>query len=223
MIIKSSRILSHHGKAIGDYFDAQGENDSVAWLLGEAVDLEFMGLTARLCGKLFCVRHFVIAPEQHLSQTDLRRVLSEISKEYGVSNPSGHQACLVQHQKPRSGAGEGDTHFHLALPEWDQKAGRMMPSSYTKMRDEKLARILELKFKHHPVVGRFNAAVYDAIAVEQPDLNLSPFEEALRKVALTQGRPAEDWKAVKAFAPKTAPHWKNKDGSELDVTTPLSC
>ena len=209
MIIKSSRVLAHHGRAIARYFSDQGENERVSWLLGDALDIELMGLTAQLSGKLFGVRHIVIAPDQRLSQADLTTVLLEIFAEYEIPEISRKQACLVQHQKQRAGAGGCDTHYHFALPEFDLGTGRVLSSRFTKMRDEKLARMLELKLNHHPIVGRFNRQTYDAIEQENPTLDLAPFEFVLRSTSVAQALDEECWKDVKATAPKARAQWGN--------------
>ena len=97
-----------------------------------------------------------------------------------------------------------------------------MCSRFTKMRDEKIARILELKFGHPPILGRFNRAVYNAIQREQPDLDLTPFEGALKSAAAAQGLPAESWKDVKAFAPNI--HARKRQGMVMEhgLTPPFA-
>lgn len=222
MIIKSSRVLPHDGREIAQYFEDQGENECVSWLLGEGADVELMALTARLGGKLFGVRHFVIAPELPLSTSDLSTVLSEIANEYNVSRISFGQACLVRHRKPETGAGGCDTHFHLAVPEWDLRWGRVMSSRFSKMRDEKIARILELKLGHPPIVGRFNRVVYDAIGQEQPSLDLSPFENALRATAVAHGLSEECWKDVQAIAPNAHAKGRWRKALENGLDLPAS-
>lgn len=214
MIIKSSRVLSHDGRAIARYFEDQGENECVSWMLGEGADVELMALMARLKGKLFGVRHFVIAPELPLLTSDLSAALSEIANEYDISRISFGQACLVRHRKRKTGAGGCDTHFHLAVPEWNLRLGRVMTSRFSKMRDEKIARVLELKFGHRPIPGRFNRVVYDAIEREQPSLDLSPFEAALRATAVAYGLSEECWKDVQAIAPNA--HAKGRWGKALE-------
>ncbi|MDO6481875.1 hypothetical protein [Shimia thalassica] len=211
MIIKSSRILAHHGSKIAHYFGDQGENELVSWALGDAADIELMSLIARYSGKLFGVRHIVIAPESDVPFSAVQTVVGEIFEEYEVSNLCRNQACLVMHQKTRSGAGGSDKHFHLAIPEFDPVSRRVLSSRYTKMRDEKLARILELKLGHRPIVGRHNRLVLEAIEREDPDLDSQPFVDALKSAALDQGLPDDQWRDVKARATP----WRRQSDSSL--------
>lgn len=200
MIIKSSRVLAQHGSQIAHYFGDQGENEQVSWILGDAADIELMSLTARYSRKLFGVRHVVIAPEQGLSAEELKMVLETFFKEYEVSRLSRGQACLVMHKKDRKGVGEAAPHFHLAIPELDAGTGRVMCSRFTKMRDEKIARVLELKLGHRSVVGRHNRQVLEAIEREQPELDTTPLIDTLKSAALDQGLPEDQWRDVKAKA-----------------------
>ncbi|MGX9353501.1 hypothetical protein ACS3QZ_20105 (plasmid) [Shimia sp. W99] len=206
MIIKSSRVLAHHGSKIAHYFGDQGGNELVSWALGDAADVELMSLIARFSGKLFGARHIVIAPESDIPFSDVHQVVGEIFEEYEVSNLSRNQACLVMHQKKQSGAGDSIRHYHLAIPELDMGTGRVMCSRFSKMRDEKLARILELKLGHRPIVGRHNRVVLEAIEKEHPDLDTKPFIDALKSAALDQGLSDDQWRDVKA---KASP-WKRQ-------------
>ncbi|MDP2582091.1 hypothetical protein Q8W37_19285 [Shimia thalassica] len=222
MIIKSSRVQARHGEQIARYLEDQGENELVSWALGDAEDIALMSLIAQYSNKLFGVRHFVIAPGKDLSIFELQTTVRDVYEEYDVTSLSQNQACLVMHQKPRSRAGVCDVHFHLAVAELDPGSGRVMCSRFTKMRDEKIARILELKFGHPPILGRFNRAVYNAIQREQPDLDLTPFEGALKSAAAAQGLPAKSWKDVKAFAPNI--HAQKRQGMVMEqgLTPPFA-
>lgn len=168
MILKSSRVLAHQSSAIATYFGAAGDNERVLWLSGDAADIELMGVVARLSGKLFGVRHMVIFPEQNLTRPELSNVLNEIVREYQIPRASSAQACLVKRQKERAGVSGCDIHYHLALPELDLTSGRVLSSRFTKVRDEKLARLLELKLHHRPIVGCFNKTVYEWLENKWP-------------------------------------------------------
>ena len=200
MIIKSSRIPTRRTAAISRYLAAECDTETVSWLRGERDSIGLMGLAARTAGKVYGVRHMVIAPEIAMDDTELDQILAAIQTEYSLSELSLGQACLVEHHKPRAGQGRGAPHFHLAVPEFDLETERVMDSRFTRLRDEKLARLLELQLGHPSRVGRFNPEVYTALAQEQPDLDLAPFERALRAAAADMYGSPEAWRQVRARA-----------------------
>ncbi len=116
-----------------------------------------MSLAAEISDQVFAVRHVIIAPEFELSSTDLQHAVLAISREYRLSYLSLSQVCVVEHLKAR---GASTAHFHLAMPEFDLQTGKVMDSRFTRMRDEKLARMLELQLGHPVGAGRFNREIY---------------------------------------------------------------
>ncbi|MBL3705574.1 hypothetical protein GI582_23000 [Sulfitobacter sp. BDSS02] len=200
MIIKSSRIPTTRTRAIARYLDAKGDNETITWLRGSAADIKMMGLAAGIAGRVYAVRHIILSPERELKPSGLKFFLAALQREYGVSDLSFSQACVVGHQKRRAGEGRGATHFHIALPEFDLETSRVMDSRFTRMRDEKLARSLELRLHHPSCVGRFNREVWHQLHREDSNLDLSPFREALIAAATRRGLDPQQWLQVRAHA-----------------------
>ena len=193
MIIKSTRIPASHAKRIAKYLAMPADNESAHWIRGCPDDLLTMGEISKLAGKPFAVRHFVVAPNERMCQKDFTFVFREICREYGVSMVGGNRASIVEHFDPRATGRGNEIHWHLAFPEHDVETERTISSSFYKMRNEKLARISELVLGHEIIPGRFNKQVYQTLKSERPELDLSPFEQALRLAVSQTGLAEENW------------------------------
>jgi hypothetical protein len=180
VIIKSSRIPADRNRVIARYFAAEADNESIRWRRGSAEDVEALGGMAGATGRPFGVRHIVVAPEVDLVGRQLIETLRAIQTEYGVSDIALSQSCIVEHTKLKAGQGRAVPHFHLAFPELDLLTYRVMDSRFTRMRDEKIARLLELRFGHPPIPGRFNAQVLEALHQEFPELDVMPLRSAMQ-------------------------------------------
>jgi hypothetical protein len=207
MIIKSSRISRGRTKALTSYFSSKGDNQSVCWRYGGVRDIAWMALPAQITGQVFQVRHVIIAPEMELSMTDLAAATKAVCEEYGVSHLARGQVCIVEHVKATQGQLKAIPHFHLLLPEYDVGRGRVMDSRFTRMRDEKLSRMLELRFEHPSRAGQFNKEVYSGLQEEFPGLCLIPFQQILKQMSVEAGLSARDWLSFRAKAPAPAKSW----------------
>lgn len=189
MIIKSTRIPAGRSRIIARYLAAEADNESIRWRRGSPDDIETLGEMAKATGRTFGVRHIVIAPEIDLVGGQLKEALRTIQEEYGVSDIALSQSCIVEHIKLRAGQGRAVPHYHLALPELDLLTGRVMDSRFSRIRDEKISRLLELRFGHPPTPGRFNAQVFEALHREFPELDLAPLQLAIEtQAAFTEYR-----------------------------------
>ncbi|WP_204115964.1 hypothetical protein [Shimia biformata] len=193
MIIKSSRVPTNRTKQIANYFGTQGDNDTVKWIRGGALDIEMMGVSSRIAGAVFSVHHVIIAPEIETCHGELRLVLDEFAREYQLSTDARAQICIAEHQKCRVGEGAADRHWHVALPEVDPFTCRVLDNKFTKLRDEKVARIAELRLGHPVVAGRFNRAVFKTLQSERPELDLTPYKKALQYLAEETDLGADRW------------------------------
>ncbi|WP_170486576.1 MULTISPECIES: hypothetical protein [unclassified Ruegeria] len=198
MIIKSTRIPTAHTSRIATYLAKPAGNEISTWIRGCPEDLLLLGEISKIAGKQYSVRHFVISPNEQMSQQDFVSVFAEICFEYGVSNTSGNRASIVQHEKPRKSGIGNETHWHVAFPELDVETGRILSSRFTKLRNEKLARLCELTLGHRVVPGRFNKQVYRALEKERPALDLKPFETALREAMFAAGQDENMWLEYRA-------------------------
>lgn len=193
VIIKSSRIPSSRTRVIARYLAAEADNESIRWRRGSADDVETLGRMAVATGRSFGVRHIVIAPTIDLVGHQLIETLRTIQGEYRVSDIALSQCCIVEHTKLRAGQGKAGLHFHLALPELDLLTGKVMDSRFTRIRDEKISRLLELKFGHPSTPGRFSTQVLGALHCEFPELDLTPLRLAVRARGSLGGTPDGPW------------------------------
>lgn len=182
MIIKTSRVPTGHTNKIAKYLAAKGENERVDWLCGHPDDIQIMGEISKLSGKAFSARHVVLAPQVRLDHTQLAQVIKAYCQEYRVPNSSVRRLCLIRHMKPRASTECTNVHWHLAIPETDPLSLRVLNSSFTRIRDEKLSRMSELMLGHPIVPGRFTKQVLEALKKEQPNLDLAPYWKALEGV-----------------------------------------
>ncbi|WP_171212038.1 hypothetical protein [Ruegeria sp. HKCCA5426] len=193
MIIKSTRIPTAHSSRIATYLAKPTDNETSTWIRGCPDDLRLLGEISRIVGKQYSVRHFVISPNEPMSQQDFALVFAEVCREYGVSLTSGNRASVIEHEKPRKSGIGNETHWHFAFPEYDVESGRILSSQFTKLRNEKLARLCELTLGQRVVPGQFNRQVYWALEKERPGLDLAPFEKALREAACAAGQIESRW------------------------------
>lgn len=181
MIIKSSRILTGDGPKLAKYFGSPGENEDVEILLGLPEIVIANDMVSGIHNRMYGTRHVIISPEKHLSKRQLGEAIELICKEYEVSEPSLRRIVVVRHEKKRSdyvseedrqpyeeySEPENDLHYHLGIPEVDERTGRVLDHEFSKIRDEKLSRLLEIKFKHQHVLGRFNKEILEEIESEK--------------------------------------------------------
>ncbi|TKA84373.1 hypothetical protein [Sulfitobacter sp. 15WGC] len=204
MIIKSSRIPVSDTGAIAAYFAAEGENEEISWLQGSAAEIKLMGVTSKIAGRAFSVRHVIVAPGERLGGNELGPILDNVCAEYGVTKNMKDRITAVVHKKPREGAMGFEYHYHFAIPEMDAETGRVLDSKFTHMRNEKLSRLAELETGHEITPGRFNREVYDALTREHPDLDLSRYQKALEDASVAAGLDRADWKSFRAESSYTS-------------------
>ena len=213
MIQKSIRVPTEKTGAIANYLASQGENEEVTWLKGTEADVRMMGVAARACGHGYSVRHIIISSSEPITKKDLAILLEETIREYSIPKESQQQMCVVEHKKARQEVTKTDLrsstsisrtgyeyHNHIAVSETDTETGRVLDSKHTKIRDEKLSRIAELRLGHPITLGRFNKEVYMTLAEERPELDLSRFQKALEEANVAAGFKCEDWLQYRAYS-----------------------
>jgi len=226
MILKSSRIRVSDTATIAAYFAAEGENEEISWLQGTQAEIQLMGITAKLAGRAFSVRHVIVAPGEKLGGPELGQILDNVCAEYGVTKNMKDRITAVVHKKPREEGSGFEHHYHFALPEVDSETGRVLDSKFTHMRNEKLSRLAELQTGHEITLGRFNREVFDALSKEHPDIDLSRYQAALEDAALASGMDRSDWKSCRAESSYTSTSYQvikrkaRAAGVEADLSLP---
>lgn len=205
MIIKQTRIPVGDAGAFQAYLMRPGENEHVESLIGDLDIIEDNDLISRLQGLTYGTRHFIVSPDQRLTTAQVGNVLTAISDEFAIPDGSLQRMCVVLHQKQRADGEHGSgIHYHIAIPEYDDQTGRVLSSSFFKMRNEKVARRCELALSHDVIPGRFNREVYTALRTD--GINVLRYEEALRDACKREGKPESGWldyRAESAFSPDT--------------------
>jgi hypothetical protein len=177
MIIKSVRIPTGDGRKFAKYLTNPGENEDIEVLLGSpgiAVANEFV---SSIYSRMYGTRHVIVSPSKHLRLNQLIDVVKMYCDEFDVSEASRRRIVIARHEKKRSdyiseedrdentkySEPENDIHYHIGIPEVDEKSGKVMDHEFDYIRNEKIARICEIKFGHPPVIGRFNKEVLSEI------------------------------------------------------------
>lgn len=164
MIITSSRIKARSGhRAVANHVLRGKDNEKVILLRGGEHQLADAVEDAREWKRQYAIRHFSISPQEPMTRKQLREVLDDLSAEFGFDPAT---ATVVEHQKQRADGQAHDRHWHILVPEVDALTGRCMSSSHTYARQEKLARVAEIRLGHTVTPGRHNRAVVNALRQE---------------------------------------------------------
>lgn len=199
MIIKQTRVVTGDASKLAKYLSSEGENENVEFLSGWLEGIGTNDAIAALWGRTYSCRHFIIAPSQKLLEAELAEVIGAILTEFEAPPRTIDIINVVLHEKKRSDNNDGARfHYHVVVPEVEPYKGRVLSSSFTKMRNEKLARLLELKLGHDVVPGKFNREVYEALRSYKVDLQ--PYEDALRASCRAEGMNEARWLDYRARA-----------------------
>lgn len=182
MIITSSRIRARSGhKAIANHVLRGKDNEKVILLRGGEHRLKAAMEDARSFGRTYGLRHFTVNPSERLSREQVAEVLQELATEFQF-DPA--EATVIEHQKRRADGKGHDRHWHVLVSEVDAITGRCMSSSHTYARQEKVARVAEIRFGHPVTPGRHNKAVVEALRRE----GRLEIAQKLEAVGITQGQ-----------------------------------
>jgi hypothetical protein len=110
--------------------------------------------------------HFVISPEKDLSYAETAACLEEIRKQYRLE--SDHPLIVLRHTKP--GKTARPAHLHIVAPRKHPGSGATTSDSWSRRKDEKIARILEMALGHPLTSGRFNKSIADELEKQNPRL-----------------------------------------------------
>jgi hypothetical protein len=146
VIIKSKRIRARGQalkRALAHICDGE-DNDCVVLLRGNLADLEDTRCDALRFGRQYCVRHWILSPEQEITRAQLDDVISRLAAEF-VFDPE--RIVVWEHTKDRA-AGDCGQHFRVLVAEVDPISGRVLSSSHHYDRQSKIARVLEIAWGH---------------------------------------------------------------------------
>lgn len=222
MIIKQTRIPTGQGANLRAYLTSPGENETVENLSGDLMNIGFNDMISGAMGLTYSTRHVIISPSERLELDDLAKVIEQVCDEFDVPESSRQRLAVVLHEKARTDDNEGARfHYHVAIPEVDDQTGRVLSSSFFKMRNEKLSRLAELTLGHEVVPGRFNREVYTAL--EGAGVDVRRYEQALREACRREGLQESGWldyRARASFSPDTQHAAERKTAPEDQFRSP---
>ncbi|MFY9289593.1 MAG: hypothetical protein WAP03_02650 [Methylorubrum rhodinum] len=165
MIIKGVRVrlAGRAASSIVSHLVRGDENDSVHVLRGHPNDVYDMVADARRAVRSFAFRHFIIAPAVETSVVDMLKTLDALAREFGFDAAT---AFVVEHRKCRTSGAAFAGHLHAIVGEVDPTSGRVLGSSYSYPRQEKIARLEEHRLGHPFVQGSHHKAVLAALKAE---------------------------------------------------------
>jgi hypothetical protein len=167
MIIQSARLAVGLDLAALERHVFRGPaNENIVVLHGDADDLAVMRRDAVEAGKRYAIRHFKISPGAAASRVQAADIVRDLAVEFGFKPGS---CVVVEHHKPRAAAGGYERHWHVLAPEWDPLRRRVLDAHWMRPRQEKIARLAELRLGHAQVTGRWNAAVARALTAAGQD------------------------------------------------------
>lgn len=166
MIIESSRMLASHSMIASSchhVFEGK-DNEAITILQGSDFDVKAMVGLARAFNSKYATRHIKINSYEAITDDQAKAFVDMYCHEFGASSK---EAVIVRHDKPRADHKAYNHHYHIYLPEvMEDQEYKIMDSKFSKIREEKLARLAEIKFNHHPVVGKFNRSVVKQLRKE---------------------------------------------------------
>lgn len=157
MIVKSARMkTSSQGMSSTCSHVFHGsDNEKITVLRGSEFDVRAELGRAKSVGSQYAVRHIKVSSYEDMTDEQLFSLVKKYAKEF-KADPS--KATIVRHDKHRADSKASSHHYHIYFPEVLQN-GKIMDSSFSKIREEKIARIAEIDFGHKPVLGKHNASV----------------------------------------------------------------
>lgn len=164
MVIKGFRITAAQGaKGLCQHVFRGTDNERIILLRGTERDVFDMVRDARRWRRKFGFRHFIVAPREVPTRDQFDEAVEALSAEFGFPPDA---AVVVGHVKPRQDGESSPFHLHVFAPEVDPATGRVLSSRWSYARHEKVARMLEARWQHSVVPGRFNGPVLRALESE---------------------------------------------------------
>jgi hypothetical protein len=156
MIIKAIRTPAAAVDRLCNHLFRGDENEEVVVVRGTEADVGDFARDAKAYGARFAVRHFMVAPAEATTQAQALHVVGLLAAEFCFDE----EACVVvEHAKPRADPSAYDRHWHVCVREVDPVSGRVLSSSYDRVRHEYVARLAETEFGQAYTKGAHHKAV----------------------------------------------------------------
>ena len=180
MIIKSSQRAGHRNLAIHlvKAQDIDGTPQTVTFtgsrdllidetlgthqIVEEALqDMQILAMASQRCQK--DLYHISISPDKEMSAADWATAWDMYEQEFGLS----HLPYIeVMHAKDSANGERREPHVHRVYERVDTTTGLAVHLSHTRVRNEKVARLLEYALGHELTVGKHNRSVMQQLLAE---------------------------------------------------------
>ncbi|GBQ61383.1 hypothetical protein AA103196_0006 [Ameyamaea chiangmaiensis NBRC 103196] len=158
MIIQTRAIKASSGATDTATHIFSGEkNEQIEVLEGSEFQLNNAMQTAQSENLKYGFHHFKISPKEALSREQFSDVLNDLSNEYKFDKDD---ITVVEHTKPRATQDAYNKHWHVIVPHYQQEQKKALDTKNSYARNEKIARLAEIKNGHAIVQGQHNKAVY---------------------------------------------------------------
>ncbi len=131
------------------------DSENIEVLQGSEFDVRAELGRARAVNSQYAVRHVKISSYEDMTDQQAFEVVRMYACEF-KTDPD--KATIVKHTKQRADRKASHQHYHVYFPEV-MATGKILDSSFSKIREEKIARIAEIDFGHVPVIGKHNVSV----------------------------------------------------------------
>ena len=184
IILRTRKPASEDPEAFLRHVFHGEDNEQIRVFQGTPADVCDMVADARRWRRDFAYRHFIVAPGEMPAEGMFLDAVDLLAAEFGFP---AEDAVVVGHKKPRHGLEGAPYHLHVLVREVDALNGRVLGSSWDFARHEKISRMLEARWGHAVVPGRWNKAALTALRASGA-LEAETLEAAAAKVrALLSG------------------------------------
>lgn len=174
MILKQTRVKTGGAGNVIAHVNNKDDNEVCERILGSEENLLFSEKIARSENRKYSIRHFIVSPDQELTDDQTREMLRMIGFEFDFKD---RDVAVYRHVKERAN-GLKAAHFHILVSEQNAD-GKTMSNRANYARNEKLARAMELKFGHKLTQGAHNRALTQAAPASAQKL-LQPLTDGPR-------------------------------------------
>ncbi|GBR55559.1 hypothetical protein AA106555_2049 [Neokomagataea thailandica NBRC 106555] len=166
MILKSNPIktASGSGAIYHHLVEKTGDNEHIHVWKGRRQDIEDCIADATAFNRINAVQHFQISSREKLATEQFADCITMLAQEFGFK--ASDVALAVIHTKTRHDGEADNRHCHILVRTTNAETGKVLDVSHRYERQEKVARLFELKHGLELTKGRHNLAVYHAVPEE---------------------------------------------------------
>ncbi len=169
MILKSNpiRTASGSGAIFHHLVEKTDENEHILLWKGRRQDVDDCIADAAAFHRVNAVQHFQVSSKEKLTDEQFADCITMLAREFGFQ---ASDVCLaVIHTKTRHDGLADNRHCQFLVRTTHAETGKVLDVSHRYERQEKVARLFELKHGLELTKGRHNVAVYHAVPEEFRD------------------------------------------------------